>query len=77
MSRSLELTGMEISCLEMISNGKFINIASAPKDIEELVLKGYVSKSSLVVMPMMPARYDYALTVTGMTLLRQYRPQYD
>lgn len=77
MGQSLQLTEMELSDLEMIYNGKFINIASAPKDVEALVLKGYVCKSPLVVMPMMPARYDYTLTVTGMSLLRQYRPQYD
>lgn len=77
MSSPLELTEMEINGLEMTYHGKYINIASASKDIEALVLKGYVCKSPLVVMPMMPARYDYTLTVTGMMLLRQYRPQYD
>lgn len=41
-----------------------------------MVLKGYVSRKALVLIRMMPIRYDYELAVYGLILLREYRPQY-
>lgn len=41
-----------------------------------MVLKGYVSKKPQALIPMMPIRYAYELTVFGLILLREYRPQY-
>jgi len=76
MDKSAVLTEDEIHYLEMVFNGKFTNIASTPIDIEAMILKGYVSKKPLVLMPMMPIRYTYELTVYGLILLREYRPQY-
>jgi len=76
MDKSAVLTEDEIHCLEMVFNGKFINIASAAINIEAMVLKGYVSKTPLALMPMMTIRYSYKLTVYGLILLREYRPQY-
>ena len=76
MDKSAVLTEDEIHYLEMVLNGKFKNLSSAPNDIEAMVSKGYVSRKPLVLMPMMPIRYDYELTVYGLILLRKYRPQY-
>lgn len=76
MGKSAVLTEDEIHYLEMVFNGKFTNIASESIDIEAMVLKGYVSKKTLALMPMMPIRYTYELTVYGLILLREYRPQY-
>lgn len=76
MDKSAVLSEDEIHCLEMVFNGKFTNLASAPNDVEAMVLKGYVSRKPLALMPMMPIRYVYELTVYGMILLREYRPQY-
>ncbi len=76
MGKSAVLTEDEIHYLEMVFNGKFTNIASESIDIEAMVLKGYVSKKTLALMPMMPIRYAYELTVYGLILLREYRPQY-
>lgn len=77
MDKSAVLSDDEVHCLEMVFNGRFKNIASAPNDVEAMVFKGYVSKKPLVFMPMMPTRYTYELTVYGMILLREYRPQYN
>ncbi|WP_047551433.1 hypothetical protein [Methylotenera sp. G11] len=76
MDKSAVLTEDEIHLLEMVFNGKFTNLASPSNDTEAMVLKGYVSKKPLVLLPMMPIRYDYELTVYGLILLREYRPQY-
>ncbi|MFZ3087116.1 MAG: hypothetical protein WA123_03530 [Methylotenera sp.] len=76
MDKSAVLSEDEVHCLEMVFNGKFTNLASAPIDVEAMVLKGYVSKKPLVLMPMMPIKYAYELTVYGLILLREYRPQY-
>jgi len=76
MNKSAVLSEDEIHCLEMIFNGNFTNLVSAPNEIEVMVLKGYVSRKSLIFMPMMPIRYTYELTVYGLILLREYRPQY-
>lgn len=76
MGKSAVLTEDEIHYLEMVFNGKFTNIASESIDIEAMVLKGYVSKKTLALMPMMSIRYTYELTVYGLILLREYRPQY-
>jgi hypothetical protein len=76
MGKSAALTEDEIHYLEMVFNRKFTNVASAPINIETIVLKGYVSKKPLALMPMLPIRYTYELTVYGLILLREYRPQY-
>lgn len=76
MDKSAILSEDKIHCLEMVFNGKFTNLASAPIDVEAMVLKGYVSRKPLVLMPMMPIKYAYELTVYGLILLREYRPQY-
>ena len=76
MDKSAVLSEDEIHCLEMVFNGHFTNLASAPNDVEVMVLKGYVSRKPLIFMPMMPIRYTYELTVYGLILLREYRPQY-
>lgn len=77
MTKTEALTESEINYLEMVYNGNYLNVASAPNGIETLVFRGYILKTHLVVMPMMPARYDYRLSVNGLILLRQYRPQYN
>lgn len=76
MDKSAVLSEDEIHCLEMVFNRKYIDLASAPNDVEAMVLKGYVSRKPLALMPMMPIRYSYELTVYGLILLREYRPQY-
>jgi hypothetical protein len=76
MDKSAVLSEDEINCLEMVFNGKFTNLASAPNDVEAMVLKRYVSKKPLALLPMMPIKYTYELTVYGLILLREYRPQY-
>jgi len=76
MDKSVVLSDDEINCLEMVFNGKFSNLASPPNYLEAMVLKGYVSKKPSVLIPMMPIRYAYELTVYGLILLREYRPQY-
>lgn len=76
MKKSAALNENEIDYLEMVFNGKFTNIALAPIDMDTMVLKGYVSKKPLALMPMMPMRCTYELTVYGLILLREYRPQY-
>lgn len=76
MDKSAVLSEDEIHCLEMVLKGNYNNISSAPNDVEAMVLKGCVSRKPLVLMPMMPIRYDYELTVYGLILLREYRPQY-
>lgn len=76
MDKSAVLSEDEIRCLEMVFNGKLTNLASAPNDLEIMVLKGYVSRKPLALLPMMPVRYSYELTVYGLILLREYRPQY-
>lgn len=76
MEKSAVLSEDEIHYLEMVFNGKLTNVASVPADVEAMVLKGYISKKPLALMPMMPIRYVYELTVYGLILLREYRPQY-
>jgi hypothetical protein len=76
MEKSAVLSEDEIHYLEMVFNGKLSNVASVPADVEAMVLKGYISKKPLPLMPMMPIRYVYELTVYGLILLREYRPQY-
>lgn len=72
MSDKPELTNAEISCLEMVRNGKYLYVASVPNEVEALVAKGYVSKSALVGMPLMQKRYDYVLSTQGLIALRKY-----
>lgn len=76
MDKSAILSEDEIHQLELVFNGKFTNLVSAPNDMEAMVLKGYIFKRPLALMPMMPVRYTYELTVYGLMLLREYRPQY-
>jgi hypothetical protein len=76
MDKSAVLSDEEIHCLEMVYNGKLSNLASPPSHLEAMVLKGYVSKKPQALIPMMPIRYAYELTVFGLILLREYRPQY-
>jgi hypothetical protein len=76
MDKSAVLSEDEVHCLEMVFNGKLTNLASAPHYLETMVLKGYVSKKPQALIPMMPIRYTYELTVFGLILLREYRPQY-
>jgi len=76
MDKSAALSEDEIHCLEMVFNRKFTNLASTINELEVMVLKGYVSRKPLVFMPMMPIGYTYELTVYGLILLREYRPQY-
>ncbi|MBM3351589.1 MAG: hypothetical protein FJY53_07410 [Betaproteobacteria bacterium] len=76
MEKSAVLSEDEIHCLELVFNGKLTNLASVPRDVDAMVLKGYISKKPLALMPMMPIRYVYELTVYGLILLREYRPQY-
>ena len=76
MEKSAVLSEDEIHYLEMVFNGKLTNVASVPSDVEAMVLKGYIFKRPLALMPMMPIRYVYELTVYGLILLREYRPQY-
>jgi hypothetical protein len=77
MDKSAVLSDEEIHCLEMVYNGKLSNLASPPNYLEAMVLKGYVSKKAQALIPMMPIRYTYELTVYGLILLREYRPQYN
>lgn len=65
-----ELTESEVGYLEMVRNGKYLNIASAPEQVEALVSKGYVSKNALVGMPMTQSHYDYVLSIPGSIVLR-------
>jgi hypothetical protein len=76
MNKSAVLSEDEIRLLELVLNGKFTNTTSAPKDVEGMVSKGYVAKKPLVLLPMMPIKFNYELTVYGLILLREYRPQY-
>lgn len=76
MQKSAILSEEEVDCLENIFRGKFVNLASAPNDVEVMVLKGYVLRKPLALLPMMPTTYDYELSVYGLLLLREYRPQY-
>jgi hypothetical protein len=72
MSDKPELTESEVSCLEMVSNRHYLNVASATNEVEALVAKGYVNKHALVGMPLMQRHYDYVLSVSGSIILRQY-----
>lgn len=76
MDKSAELSEDEIHGLEMVFNKRFTNLASAPASVEALVTQGYVCKNPRALLPMMPLRFDYELTVHGLMLLREYRPQY-
>ena len=76
MDKSAVLSDEEVDYLEKVFNGKLTNLASAPSHLEAMVLKGYVSKKPQALIPMMPIRYTYELTVFGLILLREYRPQY-
>jgi hypothetical protein len=76
MEKSAALSEQEIDYLEKVFNGAFINLASASKDLEVMVLKGYVARKALALMPMMPTTYSYELTGYGLILLREYRTQY-
>ena len=76
MKKSAVLSEGEIHHLELVYNRKFINLALAPNYVESMVLKGYVSKKPLALLPMMPIKYVYELTVYGLILLREYRSQY-
>jgi hypothetical protein len=73
MSDKPDVTESEISCLEMIRNGKYLNVAGASNEVEALVAKGYVYKSALVGMPLMQSHYDYVLSIPGLIVLREYK----
>jgi hypothetical protein len=73
MSDKPELTESEVSCLEMVSNRHYLNVASATNEVEALVVKGYVTKHALVGMPLMQRHYDYVLSIAGSIALREYR----
>jgi len=68
-----DLTESEVSCLEMVSNGQYLNVTSATNQVETLVVKGYVTKHALVGMPLMQRHYDYVLSIPGSIALREYR----
>jgi hypothetical protein len=74
MSDKPDVTESEVSCLEMVRNGNYLNVASACNEVETLVAKGYVSKVALVGMPLMQSHYDYVLSVPGLIVLRQHKP---
>jgi len=76
MKKSADLAETEVNYLERVFNSEFTNLESTLNDLEELVLKGYVSKTAIVQAPMLPIRYTYGLTVYGLILLREYRSQY-
>ncbi|WP_036302976.1 hypothetical protein [Methylotenera sp. L2L1] len=73
MSDKADLAKYEVSCLEMVRNGKYLNVASVSNEVEALVAHGYVSKSALVGMPLMQSRYDYVLSIQGLIALRQHK----
>lgn len=76
MDKATQLSEDEIHHLEMVLNKKFINLTSARHEIEALVVKGYVCKKLLPILPMMPHQFNYELTTQGLILLSEYRPQY-
>lgn len=76
MQKSAVLSEEEVDCLERVFHGRFVNLVSAPDDLEAMVLKGYIHRKPMALMPMMPITYSYELTVYGLILLREYRPQY-
>lgn len=73
MSDKVDLTESEVSCLEMVGNGQYLNVTSATNEVETLVVKGYVTKHALVGMPLMQRHYDYVLSIPGLIVLREYR----
>lgn len=73
MKKSAALSEKDIDCLEKVLHGKFVNLASAPNDLEAMALQGYVCRKPIALLPMMPITYSYELTVHGLILLREYR----
>lgn len=70
MDKSAVLSEDEIHCLEMVFNGNFTNLASAPNDSEAMVLKGYIFRKPLVLIPMRGERRKRKKLYAKMNILR-------
>ena len=65
MQHNGKITANEIRLLHKVRQGDFDNAACTPAELQPLITQGLIESIRSIMLPLMPTRYRYRLTLIG------------